>query len=54
MSDSDKNVISRIGQGIKYLPPFAYRFHRASRNAMRRAMHKPRTVAEIICPIPPG
>jgi len=46
MSDSDKNVISRIGKGIRYLTPFAYRFHRASRNAMRRAMHKPRTVSE--------
>ncbi|MGB8356860.1 MAG: ATP-binding cassette domain-containing protein [Chthoniobacteraceae bacterium] len=46
MSDPDKNVLSRIGKGIRYLTPFAYRFHRASRNAMRRAMHKPRTVSE--------
>jgi len=46
MSDAGKSVISKIGEGIKHLTPFAYRFQRASRNVMRRALRKPRTVAE--------
>src|ERR1700677_609639 len=47
MSNPGKIVMNKIGEGIKYLTPFAYRFQRASRHLMRRAMRKPRTVAEI-------
>ena len=47
MSNPGKIVMNKIGEGIKYLTPFAYRFQRASRQIMRRAMRKPRTVAEI-------
>ncbi|HWB59169.1 MAG TPA: hypothetical protein VG733_06745, partial [Chthoniobacteraceae bacterium] len=38
--------MDKIGEGIDYLKPFAYRFQRASRHIMRRAMRTPRTVAE--------
>ena len=47
MSNPGKIMMNKIGEGIRYLTPFAYRFQRASRHIMRRAMRKPRTVAEI-------
>src|SRR5271156_2937133 len=47
MTNPGRIVMNKIGEGIKYLTPFAYRFQRASRHVMRRAMRKPRTVAEI-------
>lgn len=46
MINPGKIVMDKIGEGIEYLKPFAYRFQRASRHIMRRAMRKPRTVAE--------
>ena len=46
MSDETKTVMEKVGAGIKFLTPFAYRLRRATRHLMRRAMHKPRTVAE--------
>lgn len=46
MSETGKTVLNKIGEGIKYLTPFAYRFQRTSRNLVRRALRKPRTVAE--------
>ena len=46
MTNPGRIVIDKIGEGIKYLTPFAYRFQRTSRQIVRRAMRKPRTVAE--------
>jgi ABC-type multidrug transport system ATPase subunit/ABC-type multidrug transport system permease subunit len=46
MSDEAKTVFDKVGAGIRFLTPLAYRVQRAARHLMRRAMHKPRTVAE--------
>lgn len=46
MSNAGKIVIDKIGDGVRYLTPFAYRFQRATRHLVRRALRKPRTVAE--------
>src|SRR5277367_64972 len=47
MTNPGRIVMDKIGEGIKYLTPFAYRFQRTSRQLFRRALRKPRTVAEI-------
>ncbi len=46
MSDPGKSMLEKISDGIKYLTPFAYRIHHTSTHLARRAMRKPRTVAE--------
>lgn len=46
MSNAGKIVIGKIGDGVRFLTPFAYRFQRTTRHLVRRALRKPRTVAE--------
>src|SRR5215210_542128 len=38
--------LDRLGHSLKRLTPLSYRLHRTGRHWMRRAMRKPRTVAE--------
>ena len=36
----------KIGHGARFITPLAYRLRRVTRNMMRRALRRPRTVAE--------
>src|SRR5579862_8747758 len=40
------SLVEKIGEKARFLTPLAYRFQRATRNIVRRALRKPRTVAE--------
>ena len=46
MSNSQSKLAKRVLEGVKFLTPLAYRLQRISRHFVRRAMHKPRTIAE--------
>jgi ABC-type multidrug transport system ATPase subunit len=46
MSDAGKVLLEKIGQRVRFLTPLAYRVQSTTRRLMRRALRKPRTVAE--------
>lgn len=46
MSEPKSSLIDRVGQAARPWTPKAYRLRRLAETWMRRAMHKPRTVAE--------
>ncbi len=45
-SMSEPTILEKIGQGIRRLTPLGYRLQSTTRKMARRAMRKPRTVAE--------
>ncbi|MDQ3119585.1 MAG: ATP-binding cassette domain-containing protein, partial [Verrucomicrobiota bacterium] len=46
MADSSSTLADKIDRAVQRVTPFAYRMQRTSRRWMRRAMRKPRSVAE--------
>jgi len=46
MNSEHKTILDRLYDGVRALSPLRYRFERASRHLVRRALRKPRTVAE--------
>jgi ABC-type multidrug transport system ATPase subunit len=46
MSEQNTTLLEKIGAGVRFLTPMTYRARHAVRHLVRRALRKPRTVAE--------
>ena len=46
MAEKNQTIFERIGHRVEFLTPLAHRVQNTTRRLMRRAMQKPRTVAE--------